>query len=172
MKLDEPDLMTLNTITEHPLPKDSQKTSKDIMQAALRQNVKNFNLTTKKRNKEAVIVQKKNDATKQVIKHADMMIKLAESGVVPKQEMVFDFGKRKQKAPMESFTAYYLYKTEEMENAKRLLRKQQLEANSGGIGNDEEAHEEDRVVLSPREIFSKYVSDSHFSDPDRFITEE
>ena len=117
-------------------------------------------------------MQRKNDATKQVIKHADMMIKLVGSGAVPKQEMVFDFGKRKQKAPLESFTAYYLYKTEEMENAKRLLRKQQLEASSGGIGNEEEAYEEDRVVLSPREIFSKYVSDNHFSDPDRFISEE
>ena len=47
------------------------------MRAAIRQNVRNFNLTTKKRNKDSVICQKKNDATKQVLKHADMMIKLA-----------------------------------------------------------------------------------------------
>ena len=105
------------------------------MRAAIKQNVRNFNLTTKKRNKDSVICQKKNDATKQVLKHADMMIKLADSGVVEKQETLFDFGKRKQKAPLDSFTEYYLFKTEEMENSKRLVRKQQLE---GSIGNDDE----------------------------------
>lgn len=93
------------------------------MRAAVRQNVKRFNETTKKRNKETMVVQKKNDATKQVLKHADTMIKLAESGVVVKQETLFDFGKRKQKAPLDSFTEYYVYKTEELENAKRLIRK-------------------------------------------------
>ena len=138
------------------------------MRAAIRQNVKNFNLTTKKRNKDSVICQKKNDATKQVLKHADMMIKLADSGVVEKQETLFDFGKRKQKAPLDSFTEYYLFKTEEMENSKRLVRKQQLE----GIGNDDEVQEEDRVLLSPREIFQKYVSANHFNSPDLYITEE
>ena len=36
------------------------------------------------------------------------------------QDSLFDFGKKKTKVPLDSFTEYYAYKTEEMENNKRV----------------------------------------------------
>ena len=83
---------------------------------------------TYKRNSNSVVSAKKNDSTKQVLKHTDQMIKQAESGIVINHDALFDFGKKKTKVPLDSFTEYYAYKTEEKENELRMKRKALIEA--------------------------------------------
>ena len=101
------------------------------------------------------------------------MIKNANSGVIVNHDALFDFGKKKTKVPLDSFTEYYAYKTEEMENNKRVLRKLALEASNGGLGGDEEElFDQEKVVLSPSAVFSKYISENYFNDSDVFISEE
>ena len=92
----------------------------DMQKIAMKNRVKEFLEKTYKRNKDTVICAKKNDSTKQVIKHADQMIKNANSGIVVNHDALFDFRKKKTKVPLDSFTEYYAYKTEEMENNKRV----------------------------------------------------
>ena len=66
------------------------------------------------------------------------MIKNANSGVIVHHDSLFDFGKKKTKVPLDSFTEYYAYKTEEVENERRVKRKMMLEAGNGGLGEEED----------------------------------
>ena len=87
-------------------------------------------------------------------------------------DALFDFGKKKTKVPLDSFTEYYAYKTEEMENNKRVQRKLLIEASNGGLGGeDEDALEDEKVVLSPSAVFSRYVSENFFNKPEVCISE-
>ena len=144
----------------------------EMQKIATKNRVKTFLEKTYKRNKDTVITAKKNDSTKQVIKHADQMIKNANAGVILNHDALFDFGKKKTKVPLDSFTEYYAYKTEEMENNKRVQRKLLLEASNGGLGEDEDGLEEEKIILSPSAIFSKYISENYFNKPDVYISEE
>ena len=52
------------------------------------------------------------------------MIKASTSGELVSFDQLYDFGKYKSNVPLDSFLSYYIYKTEETENTKKLLRKQ------------------------------------------------
>ena len=144
---------------------------KESMQKiAMKNRVNEFLEATYKRNKDTVIVAKKNDSTKQVLKHADQMIKNAAAGIVVNHDALFDFGKKKTKVPLDSFTEYYAYKTEEKENDIKVKRKALIEA--GAAGGDGDALEEEKVNLNPHVIFSKYVSENYFNKSEVCITEE
>ena len=48
-----------------------------------------------------------------------------------------------------------------------------MEASNGGLGGEEDdALEDEKVVLSPSAVFSKYISENFFNKPEVCITEE
>ena len=104
---------------------------KSMQKIAMKNRVAEFLEVTYKRNKDTVVSAKKNDSTKQVLKHADQMIKHAAAGTVASHDSLFDFGKKKTKVPLDSFTEYYAYKTEEKENDLRVKRKMLIETGVG-----------------------------------------
>merc|ERR1712176_896518 len=116
-----------------------------MQKIAMKNRMNEFLEKTYKKNKDSVVSAKKNDSTKQVLKHADQMIRNAAAGVVVNHDALFDFGKKKTKVPLDSFFEYYAYKTEEMENEKRVKRKMMIEEH-GGV-DEEAAQEDEKVVL-------------------------
>ena len=48
-----------------------------------------------------------------------------------------------------------------------------LEASNGGLGGDDDdaLDDEDKVVLSPSAVFSKYISENFFKQPEVCISE-
>ena len=146
---------------------------KDLQNLLNKQKLNAFLERTHKRNKEQSISQRKNDATRQVLKHTDQMIKASTSGELVSFDQLYDFGKYKSNVPLDSFLSYYIYKTEETENTKKLLRKQQKEKENGGfVADEDDQKEDDRVVLNPTAVFSNFISDNYFSKSDMYISEE
>ena len=105
---------------------------KDLENLINKQRLNAFLEKTQKRNKERSISHRKNDATRQVLKHTDHAIKAANSSEYVSFDQMYDFGKYKSELPLDSFLSYYIYKTEETENNKRLHRKLMKEKKNAG----------------------------------------
>ena len=100
---------------------------KDLQNLIIKKKLNAFIEKTHKHNRERSFNQRKNDATRQVIKHADYVIRSSTSGALVSFDQLYDFGKHKSDVPLDSFLSYYIYRTEETENKKRANRKQILE---------------------------------------------